>query len=220
MTLPGRSSVSLSTSEAPDLEDLEYRRELRASIARDLHDGPIRELTSSVVRLEGFRAVSDNRDMQLAISAIEEHVRAALLSLRHLIRDLRDEPPEEDLASTIRSMIDRSRTSTDAEIALVASPEWPRLDPGPVALNLLRIVQESVNNAIRHGDASHILVELKGDPNRLEVTVADDGRGIDRGTPEGAGILGMRERAALLGGRLTVRHRRSGTAIDVVVPLG
>jgi two-component system, NarL family, sensor histidine kinase UhpB len=199
--------------------DLEYRQGLRASLARDLHDGPIRELTSCVIRLEGFRAVSDHPDMQLAISTVEEQVRAALMSLRHLIRDLRDEPPEEDLVSTIRLMLDRLRPSAGAEIALVASPAWPNLVPGPVALNLLRIVQESVNNAIRHGSADHVLVELTADPDHLEVSVADDGLGIATGSREGTGMLGMRERAALLGGKLTVRRRRPGTEIQVQVPL-
>ena len=217
---PPQVKSELTTSEARGPADLQYRLRLRASIARDVHDGPIRELTVRVVRLEGFRAVSDNPDMQLAISAVEEHVRTALMSLRRLIRGLRGEPPEEDLASTIRSMIDRCRPSTDAEIALVASPEWRHLVPGPVALNLLGIVQESVNNAIRHGSAGHILVELKADPDHLEVSVADDGRGIATDFLRGTGTLGMRERAALLGGRLTVRRRHPGTAIHVAVPLG
>ena len=157
--------------------------------------------------------------MQLAISAVEEHARAALISLRRVISDLRDEPPEEDLASSIRMTIDRLGRASDAEIVLVASPAWPRLLPGPVALNLLRIVQESMNNAIRHGSARHVLVTLAADPDRLRVSVADDGRGMPPSTPKGTGMLGMEERAALLGGRLTVRRRRPGTEVHVEVPL-
>lgn len=199
--------------------DADYRRDLRASIARDLHDGPIRELTACILRLENFRSISDNSDMQMAISAIEEHARAALLAMRNLIRDLRDEAPHEDLPDAIQSMIERYRKSSAAEFTLVVSPEWPQLIPGPIALNLLRIVQEAVHNAVRHGWARHVLLELSARRGRLKVTVSDDGQGILPGTPEGAGMLGMRERVALIRGRLVVRHRSPGTAIDVEVPV-
>jgi two-component system sensor histidine kinase UhpB len=210
--------TGVATEHAATPVDLDYRRELRASIARELHDGPIRELSASVVRLEGFRSVTDNPEMQMAISAIEEHARAALMSLRNLIRELRDEAPHEDLPAAIQSMIDRYRKSSRAEFTLVIAPVWPDLIPGPIALNLLRIVQEAVHNALHHGRAHDVLIELNANTDRLSVSVSDGGRGIAPGTPEGAGILGMRERAALIGGRLAIRHRRPGTEVRVEAP--
>ena len=200
--------------------DADYRRELRAAIARELHDGPIQELTACVVRLEGFRDRSTDPAMQSAITAVEDHARTALTALRRMIGDLREEPLEEDLASSVRALIRRVEAETEAEISLVVSPAWPRLLPGPTAVNLLRIVHEAVNNAVRHGGARHILVELTGARDHLEVSVNDDGRGIPAGAPAGSGILGMRERAAFLGGRLTIRHRRPGTEVQVGVPFG
>ncbi len=202
-----------------DRIDEQYRRDLRASIARELHDGPIRELTGCVVRLEAYRSVSENPEMQLAISAVEEHARAALMSLRRIIRDLRDEAPEEDLLTAVESMIERTRSSSSAEFTLVTSPDWPELIPGHVALNLLRVVQEAVHNALRHGDASHIVLELTAAENLVAVTVSDDGKGIPAHTPPGSGIRGMRERAALLGGRLVVRGRHPGTEVRIEAPL-
>jgi two-component system sensor histidine kinase UhpB len=202
-----------------DRVDQDYRRNLRASIARELHDGPIRELTACVLRLEGFRSASPNSEMQIAISAVEEHARAALMSLRRVIRDLRDESPEEELATAIRSMIDRYRASSDAEFTVVISPAWPDLIPGFVVLNLLRVVEEAVSNAIQHGRARRIVLELKAESNHLVASVSDDGHGIPAGTPPGTGMLGMRERAALLGGHLEVRHRHPGTEVRVEAPL-
>jgi two-component system sensor histidine kinase UhpB len=202
-----------------DRIDEVYRRDLRALIARELHDGPIRELTGCVLRLEAYRSVSENPQMQLAISQVEEHARAALMSLRRIIGDLRDEAPEEDLRTAIESMIERSRSSSRAELTLVTSPAWPELMPGDVALNLLRVAQEAVNNALRHGDARHILLELTTDENLVAVTVSDDGKGIPAGTLPGTGIIGMRERAALLGGRLIVRGRQPGTEVRIEAPL-
>jgi signal transduction histidine kinase len=202
-----------------DRVDQDYRRELRASIARELHDGPIRELTACVARLEAYRVASPNPEMQVAISAVEEHSRAALMSLRRIIRDLRDEAPEEDLATAIRSMIDRYRSSTRAEFTLVISPAWPELIPGPAALNLLRVVQEAVNNAVQHADACHILLELAASQDQVMVTVSDDGQGITAGTRLGTGVLGMRERVALLNGRLMVRRLHPGTEVRIEAPL-
>jgi two-component system sensor histidine kinase UhpB len=214
-----RKRIELSTTHVSSRVDPDYRRELRASIARELHDGPIRELSSCVVRLEGFRSITDNPQMQIAISAIEEHARAALMSLRNLIRDLRDEAPQEDLPASIQSMMERYRKSSHAEFTLVIAPVWPDLIPGPIALSLMRIAQEAVHNALHHGRAHHVLIELTVQGDRLKVTVSDDGRGIARGTPEGAGMLGMRERAALIGGRLAVRHRHPGTEVCVEAPM-
>jgi two-component system, NarL family, sensor histidine kinase UhpB len=80
-------------------------------------------------------------------------------------------------------------------------------------------VQEAVNNAVRHGRARRIVLEFKADSNHLVASVSDDGHGIAPGTPEGSGMLGMRERAALVGGRLAVHHRHPGTEIRVEVPI-
>jgi len=140
------------------------------------------------------------------------------MSMRNLIRDLRDEAPDEDLPDAIQALIERYRKTSAAEFRLVVSPDWPQRIPGPVALSLLRIVQEAVHNAVRHGAPHHVLLELRTRPGCLRVTVSDDGKGIFPGTPEGAGMIGMRERVALIGGRLEVRHRRHGTVIDVETP--
>jgi two-component system sensor histidine kinase UhpB len=138
--------------------------------------------------------------------------------MRNLIRDLRDEAPDEDVPGAVQALVERYRKTSPAEFTLVVSPDWPQRIPGPVALSLLRILQEAVHNAVRHGAARHVLLELRLRSGRLRVTVSDDGKGIIPGTPEGAGMIGMRERAALIGGRLAVRHRRRGTEVDVEAP--
>ncbi len=195
------------------------RRDLRKALARELHDGPIRELTTCILRLEGFRRTSPNHDMQMAISAVEEHARAALISMRRIITDLRDEPPEEDVASAIKGMVRRYGESTTTELRVVVSPTWPDLVPGPIALHVLRIVQEAVNNAVLHAHAHQVLIELKADSDRLEAVVSDDGEGIHPAVGDGMGITGMRERAVLLGGRLTVALRNPGTVVRLEVPM-
>ena len=194
-------------------------RELRTALARELHDGPMQELNTCVMRLENSRVASGNPAMQLAITAVEEHVRAALMSLRRITRELRDEPPDEDVGSAVLELVSRYSRATEAEVRAVISPNWPRVLPGPIALHLVRIVQEAVNNAVLHARPTHILIELTAERNRLVAVVSDDGCGIGAGMAEGTGIFGMRERATILGGRLTVRPRHPGTTVRVEVPI-
>jgi two-component system sensor histidine kinase UhpB len=195
------------------------RREVRAALARELHDGPIQELNGCVMLLETARLAIGNAQMHLAITAVEEHARAALMSLRRITRELRDELPEEDVASAVLELISRYGKATTAELRAVISPTWPPVLPSPMALHLIRIVHEAVNNGVLHADPSHILVELSAEPQRLVVVISDDGHGIAPDVPEGAGISGMRERAVLLGGRLTIRPRHPGTTVRVEIPI-
>ena len=201
-------------------EMADYRRELRAALARELHDGPIQSLTEAVIRLETYRSsAANNAGMQTAISDIEEGVRTALMSLRHLIRDLRDEPAHEDVAGRVRDMAARYESSTGVEVAVVVSPQWPDVLHVSTAVNLIRIVQEAITNAIRHGRARHVLIELSTSDSTLTVSIADDGSGFPAETAPGSGLIGMQERAALLGGNLSIRTRDPGTEIRVEVPL-
>ena len=188
------------------------------ALARELHDGPIRELNQCVVRLETSRLGSAKPEMQVAITAVEEHARAALTSLRRITRELRDEQPHERVASAVLDLVSRYGNIA-GEVRAVISPAWPAALPAPIALHLARIVQEAVSNAVSHARAAHILIELNAESNRLVAVVSDDGCGIAAGVPEGTGISGMRERAAILGGRLTVRPRDPGTIVRVEVPI-
>jgi signal transduction histidine kinase len=95
-----------------------------------------------------------------------------------------------------------------------------------VALAMFRITQEALHNAIQHADASEIAVRLTQYPDRLRLTVTDDGRGIAGGVEPARfvaqghfGLAGMRERAAMIGGRLDVQTAvEYGTAVILEVP--
>lgn len=209
----------MAGAQTLDTVEAEYRRQLRSAVARDLHDGPIRELTAVVMRLENFRGASDNPRMQVAITAVEEHARAALMSLRTMIHDLREEKPRDNLATAIRSMIERYSRSSAVKVKLVVSPTWPEVLPDVITLNLLRMVQEAVANAMVHADCREVLIELEAEGTSLRAVISDDGRGIEDGAREGGGLTGMRERAALMGARFVVRRRHPGTRIQVDLAL-
>lgn len=89
--------------------------------------------------------------------------------------------------------------------------------------DLVRIVREAIANAARHGEAGHVTVSAERTPDGIELRVRDDGRGIINGAgvaaPEGFGIASMRDRAAVLGGTLTVAQPAGGgTELIVRVP--
>lgn len=89
--MPGTKSLSRREAGSSDL---------RQSLARQIHDGPLQELASCVLRLETFRFASDSGEMQTAISDVEEGVRAAVASLRRIIDDLGAGPAAEIAVST------------------------------------------------------------------------------------------------------------------------
>jgi signal transduction histidine kinase len=96
------------------------------------------------------------------------------------------------------------------------------------ALAIYRIAQESLHNAIQHADASEIALRLTQYPDRLRMTVTDDGRGIPNSTNLGRfvaqghfGLVGMRERAAMIGGTLDIQSALDyGTAVVLEIPTG
>ncbi len=114
--------------------------------------------------------------------------------------------------------------STDLRTDLIVCGDQVRLAPD-VELSAYRVTQEAANNVVRHAAARHLAVTVEFTDRELRIRVADDGRGFDSGAIDaqlGAGHLGMpgmRERAALTGGHLTVSSQPGrGTVIEVVIP--
>ena len=112
------------------------------------------------------------------------------------------------------------RSGLDCDLSI--SVEDPEITPDR-AIAVFRILQESLTNVARHADATRVSVDLSRTASRLVLRVSDDGRGIDDAELReegGLGILGMRERAATLGGTLQVaRAAGGGAAVTVKVPL-
>ncbi|NED82389.1 sensor histidine kinase, partial [Streptomyces sp. SID11233] len=96
--------------------------------------------------------------------------------------------------------------------------ELPPLDKG-VELVLYRVAQEALTNVVRHARATEARLTLRASPREIELTVADDGRGLGD-APEGAGLRGMRERALLIGAHLSLGTAPGGgTEIRLTAPL-
>ena len=188
----------------------------RRRIAREIHDGMAQDLAFIVQQAEALGGRNGAAD---AMADIATAARRALDESRAAIAALvrpTDEPLEHALARVAGEAA--GRWGANVESRGVAGLELA----APAREALLRIVGEAVTNAARHGKAERIRVELSERPE-LQVCIADDGVGFDTSSLEQQagrhGIMGMRERAEQIGGRLRVRSQPGeGTEIIVVLP--
>jgi signal transduction histidine kinase len=193
----------------------------RARWARELHDETLQQLAGLKVLLSGARRRAQLDVIDSALGQAIGQIEDSIGELRRLIADLRPATLDDlGLAPAVEALVERvSHTSglkTTARIELGAQ----RL-PTAVEDAAYRLVQEALTNVVKHAGASEVAVTLARDDDTVLISVADDGVGIDpnRGT-EGFGLIGMRERVALVAGTLTISAGRAGTGtrIDVRLP--
>jgi signal transduction histidine kinase len=178
--------------------------EEQARIARELHD-VIAHALSVIVVQAGAADDAFELDPQRArepVRAIDTAARAALADLRRVLGVLQGEAEYEPQPGLARldELIQQVR-ATGLDIALEIQGARKPL-PAAVDLSAYRIVQEALTNTLKHAGAEHVRVRV-GYGNRLELEVQDDGRGPVNGAgAQGKGLVGMRERVSMLGGRL------------------
>ena len=200
------------------------RAEERTRIAREIHDTLAQGLTAIALNIEGAMHRLETRPdqarerLERALAMARENLedaRRSVLDLRSAAR-LEGKPLAEALASLARSF-----TSDTGVPVHVQATNVGRL-PLPVESELFRIAQEALTNVRKHAHAGQVEIALRRRGPRVSLTICDDGRGFSRTSkrPKGHGLLGMRERAKLLGGRLMVSGAPSkGTRVVATVPI-
>jgi signal transduction histidine kinase len=190
--------------------------EERARIARELHDVVAHRVSLMTVQAGAAKAVAaeDPEGARRAMAAVEEAGRQALEELRHLLGVLRPETdldglgPQPGLADLPR-LVEQLREA-GVEVSL-ATDGVPAGLPARVDLFAYRIVQEALTNVLKHaGPGARTAVRLGTDRGGIVVEVLDDGRGASALPGAGHGLVGMRERALLLGGTLDAAPRPGG----------
>jgi signal transduction histidine kinase len=192
--------------------------EERARIAREMHDVVAHNLSVMVVQSSAARRMLDRNPERAseALASVEHTGREALAEMRRMLDMLRGEDEEAALApqpsiDELDALLDRAREA-GLDVDLEVEGERRRVQSS-VDLSCFRIVQEALSNTIQHADANHARVRLRYGPSSVQVDVTDDGRavsgpGADNG--RGHGLVGMRERVAMLGGNLEAGYRPSG----------
>ena len=180
-----------------------------------------------LLELEQFKVEQSGRPSVLRqFDLLQEWTRDALANVRDLVYDLRDDTVTGgDFPGLLRTgLLEPFIKRTGIQVRMAVSDEWPTQLPAATAIDLYRIVQEALQNAYRHSGARQIEITLGLSPTRrlIELTVTDDGRGFPSfgELRPGLGLIGMRERAVLMGGDLeTAANDCGGTAIRVAIPL-
>jgi signal transduction histidine kinase len=199
-----------------ETQELERRR-----LARELHDETGQALASILLGLKALEERTDDEGARSSIEELRELVVATLQDVRRLAVELRPSALDDfglvaALERLAASFAEQSGLSVDFQAAL---PD-ERL-PVEAETALYRIVQESLTNVVKHAQAQRVSILLTRTNGTVKAVVEDDGKGFDPGkTAGGFGLVGMRERLALLGGRLEIESARgAGTTVAAEVPV-
>jgi two-component system, NarL family, sensor histidine kinase UhpB len=203
----------------------------RRHIAIELHDEVGPSLFGLKATATSIKSISDKAADELRgmlaervhdVLVIIEHLQAINRTLLNRLRPMAlGHIPLGELVSQI--IRDRAREHPNIDFSLTVAA-LPKSYGDTLDLTLYRCVQESLTNAIRHAQASHIVVTLDErlgprDEHHVELKVEDDGRGIADNAPRGFGLTGMQERVEVMGGKFAVGPRASGgTRVFVSIP--
>ncbi|HWM04596.1 MAG TPA: histidine kinase [Actinophytocola sp.] len=190
----------------------------RQRIAQELHDEIGQSLTAVLLGLK--RSVDRAPDdLQDELRTVQEMIRTSLDEVRQVARRLRPGVLEDlGLLSAMSALASDFSKVSEVPVAQWLGQRLPGLSRD-AELVLYRIAQESLTNIARHANASRVGLSLTGERDGVVLRITDDGRGLN-GAGEGAGIRGMRERALLIGARLTLDPMPAGgTEVRLVVPV-
>jgi len=225
-TFAARAALAVDLSEriardslrrVVEAQELERRR-----LARELHDETGQALTSILLGLKALEERIDDPSSRAATAELRELVVSTLQDVRRLAVELRPSALDDfglvaALERLTASFSEQTGIAVDFQTALADE----RL-PEEVETALYRIVQESLTNVVKHARARRVSILLARKNSAVKAVVEDDGQGFDPAeqADDGFGLVGMRERLALLGGRLEIESGRGGgTTVAAEVPV-
>jgi signal transduction histidine kinase len=221
-----RAAVAIDLSErvASDaLRRVVSGQELeRQRLARELHDETGQALTSILLGLRAIEDAGDKDEIRRSIVSLRELVVETLHDVRRLAVELRPKVLDDfGLVPALERLAETFNEQTALAVHLETTLDEKRL-PAEIETALYRIVQEALTNVVKHAQAQTVSVVLMRKGESVAVVVEDDGRGFDQNqaSDDELGLIGMRERIALLDGRVAVESREGqGTTLAVEVPI-
>ncbi len=207
------------------LKIIEAQEQERKKLSREIHDGPAQMLANVMMRSDLIERVQRERgpdEALVEIRSLKVMVRNALYEVRRIIYDLRPMALDDlGLVPTLRKYLQTTEDyNNGVNLNFVNLGQVKRL-PSDMEVALFRLVQEAVQNSLKHADPKQIQVKLSISKEMVTVVVKDDGKGFDSSIQkEGSfGLVGMRERVELLEGEMTIDSRPgAGTLVFIQIP--
>lgn len=215
----------LSNSRAAQV--LSAQEEERRRLARELHDEAGQTLTSLLLNLAVLEKYVNNDEGKQQLDTVREIAHESLRAIRNLSINLRPSSLDElGLLPTLRSYINSYQQQIDIPVAFTIDGLRNRYAT-EIEITIYRLIQESLTNIARHAKAQHIAIAIREDRHRAFITLIDDGVGFETAslpknptTDRGLGLMGMRERVALVGGTIEIRSKPGdGTTLNIMIPL-
>jgi two-component system, NarL family, sensor histidine kinase DegS len=208
------------------LKIIEAQEEERRRLSREIHDGPAQMLANVLMRSDLIERIYRERGVDDAFKEIRDlrkMVRSALYEVRRIIYDLRPMALDDlGLVPTLKKYLSTiEEYSNRTKITFINAGSEKRL-PSRLEVALFRLVQESVQNALKHAEANNIQVKIEIGKNHVILVIKDDGKGFDVNIKKenSFGLIGMKERVDLLEGEMTIDSKiGAGTVIMIRVPL-
>jgi len=209
---------------------IQAQEEERRRVARDLHDGLAQQLASALLELQVTQRLleEDIDKARSELETVEKIIRSGLRETRDVIFNLR--PPALDnlgLKAAVDNLAVQVEERTGLSVTVTVHGEEQQLEATMLSC-VFRIIQEALNNVVKHAEATQAQVRIEFNPAFLAVRVVDNGKGFvpEKGVAKAAGgehlgLLGMRERAELIGAALRIKSTPGrGTRVELHLPLG
>ena len=187
----------------------EIREVERSRMGRDLHDGPLQDLTYALAAAQLAQSMTEGSDLDRWLQPAVEALKRTGQELRAAVYDLRlEEESGRPFPELVGALVELNRRmAPDRHVRFEVAEGFPSSPLKEKDSELLRILQEALTNARRHSEARNVVVSLGVSETEIWAEVADDGRGFRTGTAAGVGLESMRERASILGGNLEVESK-------------
>lgn len=234
------SDSKIAELKAAQLHESQQREHLRAElfrrivgaqeserqrIARDLHDETGQSLTAIGMGLRGLSDETDSKRRLSTLTQLQSLTSDSIRELQRIISDLRPAHLDDlGLSATLRWYASRVHELTSMHVRVDIEGDEPTLDDA-VKITIFRIVQEALNNIIKHAQATTVNVKIHYLDKEARIHIFDNGIGFEMKAVQNRigrvslGLAGMEERAALLGGGVTVASRPGyGTEVEAVIP--
>lgn len=221
--------------EPPEPAPGSVEGEIKQWLARELHDTVSSTLTTLLIQIQQLKLREEepsqtggscptNAEVCAELESFQAATRQALHHARRLVRELRAEQrvPLTTFVASLWGMLGRFQDRTGIRCRVTADEGWPAELGGEAAQHLVRITQEALQNVRCHSGGSCVDLSLERAADLAVMTICDDGIGLEEGLENGGGfgLVGMRERAVLLGGDLRLRNAPGGgTMVQAIVPL-